>query len=330
MTKKKVRSSLGVSAEAATEVAGIPLKPFLTDPEVMFDVCERADEFFNREYGLRVPPHVPLHGWWSLVLLDIEIEWPDDGWPHPVTRLERAEDVDRLRIPDGDFFEHPALAPVIEYDKAVCRVTGQRSHLHDGMALGPVTFARTLRGDDFFIDLYDSPKWALRLMEFATEFHLRFQEQLLAYTGGEPGGLMHIADDFAGMIPPAMWDEFVLPHWGRIFRERGVGVGYETRMLHSELMKPEQQTMAARQLPINAIECGEDPHVTVEDMNATGLEYWWHVKALEMLHGTPEEVETSFRDAAEGGAPRIVSGITHREIPPENIRAFLRVAKEYE
>jgi len=329
MPCRKVRSWLGISDEAITEVAGIKLRPFLTDPQMMFDACAKADVFFGREYGLRVPPRVPLHGWWTLALLDIHIEYPEDGWPHPMVRLERAADVERLAMPEGDFFAHPGLAPLVEYDRAVCKVTGRSSCIHDGLPLGPVTFARTLRGDDFFVDLYDSPEHAHKLLDLGAELHLALQRQRLRYSGNPKEDLMHIADDFAGMISPAMWPEFVLPYWKRIFEERGVQAGCKTIMLHSELMNPAQQMLAVEDLPINCIECGEDPNVTVEDMNATGLEYWWHIKALEMLNGTADDVRRSFREAAEGGAPVIASGITHRHIPPENIRAFLEMSEEY-
>ncbi|MFH0963831.1 MAG: uroporphyrinogen decarboxylase family protein [Planctomycetota bacterium] len=329
MAGKKVRSWLGISDEAITEVAGITLKPYLSDPDVMFDACGKADAYFHREYGLRVPPRIPLHGWWSLALLDVHIEYPEDGWPHPMTRLARARDVERLVMPTGDFFAHPGLTPLVAYDKAVCAVTGAKTHIHDGITLGPVTFARTMRGDDFFIDLYESPDCAHKLLDFGTEFHLAFQRERRRYGGNPKEELMHIADDFAGMISPKMWPEFVLPYWRRIFEERGVRAGSRTIMLHSELMNPEQQMLAVRDLPINCIECGEDPNVTIEDMNATGLEYWWHVKALEMLNGGPDDVRRSFREAAEGGAPVVVSGVTHRHVPSENIRAFLEVSKEY-
>ena len=329
MKRQKIRSWLSISAEAITEVAGIPLRPFLTDPDVMLKACAVADAFFNAEYGLRVEPSVPLHGWWSLALLGIEIEWPEDGWPHPVTRLDKPEDVTALKIPDGNFFEHPALAPVVQYDRRVCKATGAPTHLHDGMALGPVTCARTLRGDAFFLDLHDSPALAHRILDFATELHIRFHEQRRSYSGQPAGDFMHIADDLAGMIAPAMWQEFVLPYWKRIFIERGTKLGRSTRMLHSELMNPQQQMLAVEHLPITCIECGEDPNVTVDDMNATGLEYWWHIKGLELLHGPPEQIRQSYRQAAHDGAPVIISDITHRNTPPDNIRAFLEMVSEF-
>lgn len=329
MKRPEIRSWLSISDEAITEVAGMPLRPFLTDADVMLSACATADVFFNAEYGLRVEPHIPLHSWWSLAMLGIEIEWPEDGWPHPVRTLERPEDVEGLTIPEGNFFKHPALAPIVQYDRNVCAVTKAASHLHDGMALGPVTCAQTLRGDAFFLDLYESPERAHRLLDFATELHLRFQEQRRLYCGLPAGDFMHIADDLAGMISPALWPEFVLPYWKRIFVQRGSELGRSTRMLHSELMNPEQQMLAVKHLPITCIECGEDPNVTIEDMNATGLEYHWHIKALEMLNGTPEKIRQSYRQAADGGAPVVVSGIAHRGVPPENIRAFLQMVSEY-
>jgi len=330
MARKKVVSRVGISDEAITEVVGIDLEPFITDPSVMFDACAKADTYFQKEFGLSVPPRVPCHGWWTLPLLGVQVDEPENGWPHPLVCLERAENVDRLTMPEGDYMAHPSISRLVEYDKAVCAVTGRETYLHDGVPLGPVTFCRTLRGDDFFLDLYESPEHAHKLLDFAADYHIEFQSQLLRYCGGEVGELMHIADDFAGMISPAMWDEFVIPYWKRIFEKRGVQLGYKIRMLHSELMNPEQQMIAVRNMPINAIECGEDPNVTVDDMNATGLDYWWHIKAMQMYNGTPEEIRDSFRDAAEKGATTIITGLTLQGIPPANVHAFLDVAREYE
>ena len=329
MTSTKPNFELSVSTEAITEVAGIPLRPFLQDPEVMARACAKADTHFSSKYGLRVAPHVPLHGWWSLALLGIEIEWPEDAWPHPVTRLSCAADVANLRLPQPDCFAGSELEPVVRYDQAVQRMTGNDSHLHDGMALGPVTCARTLRGDDFFLDLYEAPEQAHRLLAFATDLHLAFQAAQRAYTGGTSPDWMHIADDFAGMISPAMWPEFVLPYWKRIFEERGVALGCRMRMLHSELMGPAHQELAVAHLPITCIECGEDPHVTLADMNALELEYWWHIKALQMLNGTPAGIRTACLEAAHAGAPMIRSQIGHRQVPHDNICAFLDVKREY-
>jgi uroporphyrinogen-III decarboxylase len=56
----------------------------------------------------------------------------------------------------------------------------------------------------------------------------------------------------------------------------------------------------------------------------------WHIKTVaDMLQGTPASIQAAYRQAMADGAPEMTCELTVGT-PPENIRAFIEVARSYE
>jgi len=68
-----------------------------------------------------------------------------------------------------------------------------------------------------------------------TESFIRFARENRRRRGlPEDQGGTGLCDDFAGLISPEMWPEFVLPYYRRLYAAFGDG----PRSMHSELLRP--------------------------------------------------------------------------------------------
>jgi hypothetical protein len=91
-----------------------------------------------------------------------------------------------------------------------------------------------MMGQSFFMLPYDDPARAHRLMEFVTRTAVDYARAIRGFYGiRATGGRQGIPDDFAGIFPPELFAEFVVPYWNRLFE----GLDAEDRRMHSELLR---------------------------------------------------------------------------------------------
>jgi uroporphyrinogen-III decarboxylase len=238
--------------------------------------------------------------------------------------LPTAESVDALRTPDpwrSDRF----LAHVETWRALRRRFPGQEIGLEAGQE-GPVTAAVLLRGLDFFADCLVDPERAHRLLSICADTFVAFVDATRRATGASPAGEVLIADDHAGNLSPALWPEFVLPYYERIYGE----LGASRRAMHTELVRPAHLPLL-RELRLDHVNFGEDQYLTVRDVVAAlDVPFDWHIRTVaEMLQGTPEGIRDAYRRAVAAGAPEMTAELTVGT-PPANVRAFIEVARELE
>ena len=220
------------------------------------------------------------------------------------------------------------MAPYIAMHAAMRKRLGPNVKLGLGGGWqGPVTSAVLLRGHDFFADLYLHPDAARALLDIVTESIIRFEREVRRFLNEDAKGGIAIHDDFAGLISPAMFPEFVIQYWRRIYEAFGEG----PRPWHSELLRREHIPLLDG-LGITHINFGEDQYIDVRDVvETTKLPFSWNVRTVKhMLQGTPKTVREAYLEAVADGAPEMVTDLCARGIPPENIRAFVEVARENE
>lgn len=210
---------------------------YFQKPEVMY---KRQVEQFRRHYELVkdhfVPYLMPFMGTGVLCsAFGSRIEFIDKMDPaHTGTLLGSMEEVNRLRMPD---MEKDGLMPhVIRYLKYF----KENSTIPVGITdcQGPLTTALQLCGyDTLFYGMYDYPEKVHQLMELVTEALIRWvklQKKII----GEPtdccagdqgvyvpeGIGVWFADDDAIILPPELYDEFVIPYNERLMEAFGGGI----------------------------------------------------------------------------------------------------------
>ncbi|MBR4443826.1 MAG: hypothetical protein IKS52_11230 [Clostridia bacterium] len=104
---------------------------------------------------------------------------------------------------------------------------------------GVITSAVMMRGQDFFIDLYDEPEKVREYLSLLNRSIIRFF-QWSNHVNGQPelaGWCAWLADDFAALIPPDLWRKFVVPYWIEYFEGRTTARRWT---FHCEGTAPEQ------------------------------------------------------------------------------------------
>lgn len=329
MKKKGISWRVAVPPEVSTEYAGTRLGAYYTDGDVMLRTQRTARAKFEGMYGIApISIGADTPAYLGAAVLGAELVFPEDD--PPMVRghvLHRAEDVDRLKIPDR-YYEREAAARYLRIYEQIRSEVGEGERVHLGVGIeGPVTTATLLRGQDFFVDLYDHPKAAHRLLRLVTESIIRFIKENRRVRGfPEEGGGTGIADDFSGLISPEMYAEFVVPYHRRIYD----AFGEAPRSLHSELLRPGHLKYLA-QLGVTHFDPGQDQYLTVRDIvAATDVPFTANVYTVQdMQQGTPESVAAVYRLAVDEGATSVMVELC-RNTPTENIRAFIEVAREYE
>jgi hypothetical protein len=330
MNMPGVRWHLAVPPEVTTEYVGTTIGGYYQDAETMWRTQTEGRERFRRLYGVELGgPRSEPPAYAGAAALGAELRYPEDDAPqihgHPVTS---ADQVEALKLP-GSYLETEAMRPFVEIRRWMEARTGDGRHVPIGAGIeGPITTAKLLRGQDFFLDVYENPRAAHRLLDLVTESCIRFSREVRVSNGGSPDrGGTGIADDFAGLLSPAMWPEFVVPYYRRIYEAFGEG----SRGQHSELLRPGHLKFLL-DLGVTSFDPGQDQYLTLAYIRqaAPGLPFTWNLKTVsEMREGTPDSIRQAYEAAVRGGAASIMAEIC-RATPEANIRAFVEIGREME
>ena len=325
----KISWSVGVGPELITEYAGTTLRAYYTDAEVQLESQRVANERFQELFGvsvIRLAASPPAYV--GVAALGATLVYPEDSMPMVARRpIAGPRDVSRMRIPPS-YLKHPAMAPFVEMHAFMSRRLGPRARVGLGGGWeGPVTSAVLLRGQEFFTDLYLNPGAAHALLATVTQSIVAFEREVRELLGRDLDEGVGICDDFAGLISPAMFPDFVLPYWETIYN----AFGPAPRSLHSELLRKDHLALLD-EIGLTHVNFGEDQYLTVRDVvSATKIPFSWNVRTIEhMLRGTPETVRRAFMEAVRDGATELTTDLCARGIPLENIRAFVEVARKTE
>ena len=190
---------------------------------------------------------------------------------------------------------------------------------------GPVTTAGLLRGQEFFLDCLADPQRAHRLLDICTQTYIRFYQASDVANSISNRQTIGIADDYAGLIKPGMWPEFVLPYYQRII----AALGPQGCHMHTELVRREHLPLL-RDLKLASLNFGEDQYISAQDALAAlpGIPFGWHILTVaEMQQGTPDSIRRRFLELVHAGVSEIISELTVNT-PLENIRAFIKIGRE--
>lgn len=328
MTTRAIAWQLAIPAEVHCEYVGTRQGDYYTDLETYLHTAREFPDLFARATGYRPPfeLHVPMSAYEGVAALGGELLFPAAHQPMIRNQghiLESSAQVDDLALPDPwqceRFVRHIDTWQLLRRrfpEIPVGLSAGQE---------GPVTTAVLLRGSQFFLDCVIDPSRAHRLLSICTGTYTAFVRAVSQVTEARPGGSIGIADDHSGNLSPAMWPEFVLPYYEQIYGQ----LQAVRRSMHTELVRRAHLPLL-RRLHLDHINFGENQYLSVRDVvRELDVPFDWHIKTVsEMLQGTPERIRATYRQAVEDGAPEMTAELTVGT-PPENIRAFIEVAREF-
>jgi len=309
--------------EVLAEYAGTRLGEYFTDARCMYETQVRGAERFNEMCGYPVAaaaPHVAVPAYVQAATLGSTLVINQDLVPMLVEDGARTRaDIARLRLPDR-YLETEEMGRYVRIWEEVGAIHGGPVGLGPGLE-GPVTTAKLVRGQEFFVDVYEDPAAAHALLELSTESHIRFFAEVMEFLGRPYGDAKGIADDFSGLLSPGLYAEFAQPYHRRVYEE----LGKESRSLHSELLRRDHLKFLP-ELGIDVFDPGQDQYLDLaalrEELEPHGIAFWHNVKTVGALEGTPEQLRAEVDQAVAGGATRIMVELTPRT-PTENVRAIL-------
>ena len=318
-----------IPAEVKCEYTEIPQGDYYTDLERCLEVSRRFPERFQAVTGYRPPLTytVPVTAYEGVRALGGELVFPRDHQPMIRNQgrvLNTPEQIDALEVPDP--WQDARFQRRVRWRRELQARYGER--VAGGLAgqEGPVTTAVLLRGQDFFLDCLVDPSRAHRLMRVCTDMFIRWHLAAMEVDGRSPD-VASVCDDHSGLLGPDLWPEFVLPYYERIIE----ALGPNGCWMHSELLRPAHLPLL-RDLGLICINLAENQYLTIQDV-ADGLPcvpFGWHILTVqEMREGTPELIKRRYREIVDQDVDEVRCELTVGT-PPENIRAFLDVARRFE
>jgi hypothetical protein len=306
--------------------AGVLLKSTHFDVDAILRVYE-AIKPVAADLGVEAPrPRLAGFGYPHVVSLGAPVEFPDDGEPNVGPVLRSPRDIDRLREP-ADYLAAPLLRQRLQLATELGRRRADAlsqfiGHLYEG----PITTAVLLYGQDFFTLVYDDPARAHALLRFCTETALSYADALHRHFHGDtpiaPGPRGN-PDDFAGMLPPALFEEFVIPYWHRLYD----GQQATRRHLHSELLR-EAHLPFLVSAKIDSFDPSADQYVTPELLSRKcHCPFRTLVKDWEIHDLSADALAAYYREIA-GYRPFVIAFSLSAREELGKIRRLLQVARE--
>ncbi|HBN83319.1 MAG TPA: hypothetical protein DDZ89_05690, partial [Clostridiales bacterium] len=195
---------------------------------------------------------------------------------------------------------------------------------------GPLTSAVLMRGQDFIFDVYDYPEKAQEFLQLLTDSIIDFR-RLTNRINGAPevsAQSVGLADDFASLITPDMWPDFVVPCWNQYYE----GLTTGRRSLHCENLSP---THLKHLKSVNL--CHFQPSVsdllTIENVKAnTDIPFDWLLYAFRITQMNDQEIQDWVDYTVQAGITLIRTQFGQFTVVAkklDRIKAFYKAFEKY-
>jgi hypothetical protein len=282
---------------ATTDLAGVTFRHYYSSPEAMLATQQAAKEEAERRWGagrfvhmaLDVPDArvTTLFGMRHVFSEDDEVPWTDPS-SNPLTD---SADVDLVPV------FSPADCPAFARKQQAWeyyRKQGVKVGLGPGAA-STVTDACDLTANAFLVWLIEAPDAARRLLERITDAHFAIRDWCRGLLGVPVGG--SVGDDFAGLLSPAMFREFIMPCYRRIY------AGANRIYMHSELLNVEHLRIVRDEIGFDEFHGAAHEKLSFADMREVlGRNFWVQLTPHELAHLSPAQIRERIKVLAASGA----------------------------
>ncbi len=317
--------SFGFSDHLLIEIGNINFYQLHFEAKAIVKAYEKLKDIAEE---LEVKPPIPKMAGFCyphIASLGAHIEFPADGEPKPFPLIKNIENIDKLKEPE-DYLSAPLiqkkLKTLSELKKLVPDTPNTIGHLYEG----PITTAVLLMGQDFFLLVYDNPEKAHKLLNFAVESALNYAKTILNHFGDDiKEGPKGIPDDFAGILSPELFSEFVLPYWNKLYE----GLKATERHLHSELLK-EEHLKFLKEVKIDVFDPSADQYLNGEILSKKcPCRFTLKIQSWEIFNLSEEELEKLYIKLADY-KPECIGFSMERLVDLPKIKRLLKIARELE
>lgn len=301
----EIRPSVEIYHDAIVYLGGITMREFFMDKVKCAEAWrigqEKIYDYFGDIMPLRSVTGPPI-SYGHIICLGSTVDYPADSEPNvkPMFSnidegIESLKEKKNINYRDQPLFKH--------YYELCNYLRGQfpdQNVPFSGMgAQGPLTSAVLMRGQDFFYDLYDELDKVKEFLNLLTDSIIDFH-QFINEINGMPRintGNRGLADDFASLIPPAMWPEFVVPYWNQYFE----GLTAGTRSVHCENLSP-AHLKYLKDVNLSHYQPSVSDMLTLENVKAnTDIPFDWLLYSYHITEMNEEEIEQWVNKTVEAG-----------------------------
>jgi hypothetical protein len=312
----------GLADTLLAEVGHAPLDTLHRDVDAICRCYDAIVPVADR-LGAPVPrPRIAGFSYTYISALGAAVIFPAGSEPNVAPLIRSAEDIDAIEEP-ADYLASGVAPQRLETMRELARRRPDAEFNLD-RAEGPLTSAALLMGQDFFRLPYEDPARAHRLLGFVVRSSLNYNRAVRRFLGEpEAPGAVGLCDDFAGIFPPEVFAEFVVPYW----EETYAGQNATERHLHSELLREGHLPFLA-ELGIATFDPSADQYVTPEFLRAhCPVPFTARIQAWDIRDKSPRELQAIYRRVATAAPVQIAFYMTHLA-DEDKIRALLEVARE--
>lgn len=317
-------------------LSGVPIRDFFLNVDACVEVYRvgraKQREIFD-EHDVGVPrPATPPVSYGHANGLGAELFFPEGGEvavEHCFSdSLERATEA--LKTPVD--YAKTGMAPFyLDFYEQMRRAFPDETIGFSYGVEGPCTTAYELRGDEFFADVIERPAEAKDFLGLLTESILDFEAFRVGVVGGmvfNPGGAS-ICDDIAAMIPPRLWNDFVVPYWVEYFQRRTTG----PCSAHVEDLRPAHLPYL-EQIGLSSYDPSISHHLDPRTISRNcRVPFGWRLGGFHLTGMDCQDVEDFVFQSVADGARNVWTGLEGDSCKGANvdkINAFIRAAKEVE
>ena len=305
------------------EVGNITLDKLHFDVDAIVRAHENIIPIAERLNVEAPKPGLAGFSYTHLAALGAKIVFPEDSEPIPLPLLHSAEEIEQLTEPD-DYLAAPEIQRRLTLLRELMTRCPEARNDIGGFCEGPITTAVLMMGPDFLLLSQDRPAQAHRLLQFCVRSALNYTRVICEYLGLpiEPGPGC-IADDFAGLFRPGIFEQLVVPYWEEMYE----GLHATERNLHSELLHVEHLPFL-RELRIDSFDPSADQYLTTELLHKhCPCKFLSRFRTWQVHNLSATELEKLYRKESSFGPRLITFGLAKLEDEPK-IQRLLDVARE--
>ena len=319
-------------------IAGITERDFYTNPEKCADAWQAAQEalkaFFGEYCPVRLPGAAPL-SYGHLVSIGALCTILEDSEPNVKPFAGNIDEaISILRQVRGiDFGACEMCRHYIEMNRYLqgrfpdTNIAPLSGYGYEGV----VTSAVLMRGQDVFIDMYEEPEKTKEFFRLLNESIIDFCFWSSRVNGAEPVSSFgsYLCDDFAALIPPKLWEEFVTPYWDRYYSARATG---SYRFLHCEGLS-KAHLSHLKYAKITRYQPSVSEKLTLQDVKENlDIPFDWLLYAWKVTEMTDEEIRHWVDETVQAGVFKIrtqIGKFAWMNNRQDRILAFMKSFEKY-
>jgi len=292
--KHKINRIVEVSVEELVYLGKVSYGEFYTQPSAFKKAWEPGYRALSEMFGgdgvkeYVAMPHItcPHLSYGHLGCIGAQIRYPDDSEPNMARMVDSVEDGIKWLERSWDFAKSDMFRFYESYYQKLREDYPGRNIGFSGLGKqGPITSAVLMRGQDFYIDMYEKPEESKKFLRLLTDSIIDFDKFIrkvnnIAATDDAGIGL---TDDFAGFVAPDMYGEFVIPYWNQYYEAMTV-TGF--RYMHCEGMSRAHLPYLAKS-KIGYFQPSVSPLLTcrmlAEDLKDLNIQYDWMLATFDLI-----------------------------------------------